>query len=221
MQLDERGQPIYGERDVVDLDKMCELGVPFWLAGGTGSPEGLQRALTAGAAGIQVGTLFAYCNESGLDDSIRRSVLQGVIDGRVQIDTNPLASPTGYPFKVVQMEGLGTQDDTRTRICDLGYLRTAFKREDGKLGYRCSAEPVENYVAKGGVEEDTKGRRCLCNGLTANVGHAQPRAEGLEAPLVTSGDDLLAMRGFLRGRTSYSAADVIEYLEAGAAVSLM
>jgi hypothetical protein len=52
------------------------------------------------------------------------------------------------------------------------------------------------------------------------VGQAQPREEGLEAPLVTSGDDLLAMRPFLDGRTAYSAADVIEYLQAGAAVSM-
>jgi NAD(P)H-dependent flavin oxidoreductase YrpB (nitropropane dioxygenase family) len=221
MRLDDLGQPIYGERDIVDLDKMCDLGLPFWLAGGTGSPGKLHEALAKGAAGVQVGTLFAYCNESGLEDSIRRSVIQGVIDGRVRIDTNPLASPTGYPFKVVQMDGLGTQDDTRQRVCDLGYLRTAVRREDGKLAYRCSAEPVDTYVAKGGAIEDTVGRRCLCNGLTANIGQAQPRSNGIvEAPLVTSGDDLVAMQGFLQGRTSYSAADVIEYLEAGAAVSM-
>jgi NAD(P)H-dependent flavin oxidoreductase YrpB (nitropropane dioxygenase family) len=220
MRLDERGQPVYGERDVVDLDKMCELGLPFWIAGGSGSPEALQQALAAGAAGVQVGTLFAYCNESGLDATIRRTVLEGVIAGRVTVDTSPLASPTGYPFKVVQMEGLGTQDDRRTRVCDLGYLRVAVRRDDGKLAYRCSAEPVDTFVAKGGDIEETKGRRCLCNGLTANVGQAQPREEGLEAPLVTSGDDLLAMRPFLDGRTAYSAADVIEYLQAGAAVSM-
>ena len=206
---------------MVDLAKMRELGLPFWLAGGTGSPVALQQALAAGAAGVQVGTLFAYCDESGLDEYIRHSVIEGVLDGRVDIDTNPLASPTGYPFKVVQMAGLGTQNDTRTRICDLGYLRTAYKREDGKLGYRCSAEPVDSYVAKGGAEEDTKGRRCLCNGLTANVGQAQVRAGGdVEAPLVTSGDDLLAMQSFLDGRTSYAALDVIEYLKSGAAVTI-
>ena len=42
MQLDESGQPVYGERDAVNLEKLAELGLPFWLAGGTGSPEGVR-----------------------------------------------------------------------------------------------------------------------------------------------------------------------------------
>ena len=65
--LNERGEPQYGERDVVDLEKMKDHGLPFWLAGSSGSPEKLAEALDAGAAGIQVGTLFAYCEESGIE----------------------------------------------------------------------------------------------------------------------------------------------------------
>ena len=34
MVLNEAGEPVYGERDVVDLAKIRELGLPFWLAGG-------------------------------------------------------------------------------------------------------------------------------------------------------------------------------------------
>src|SRR6202046_133578 len=37
LQLDLRGEPIYGERDAVDLGKIRELGGPFWLVGGSGS----------------------------------------------------------------------------------------------------------------------------------------------------------------------------------------
>ena len=48
--LNERGEPIYGERDVVDLDKMSELGLPFWLAGGAGRKGRLKEALAAGVA---------------------------------------------------------------------------------------------------------------------------------------------------------------------------
>ncbi|MFN5597890.1 MAG: nitronate monooxygenase, partial [Gemmatimonas sp.] len=81
LKLDLLGQPIYGERDVVDLQKMAELGLPFWIAGGAGTPDGLCRALEAGAAGIQVGTLFAFCDESGLTPEIKRDVLAGVTDG--------------------------------------------------------------------------------------------------------------------------------------------
>src|SRR5690606_20642647 len=105
MRLDDRGQPVYGDRDIVNLDKLAELGLPFWLAGGTGSPEGLRNALAAGAAGVQVGTLFAYCDESGLTSDLKLRTLTGAVRGEVGIHTDPRASPTGYPFKVVQVEG--------------------------------------------------------------------------------------------------------------------
>ena len=50
---------------------------------------------------------------------------------------------------------------------------------------------MENYVAKGGKIEDTVGRKCLCNALMANIGHAQARKDGtVEPALVTVGDDL-------------------------------
>ena len=66
---------------------------------------------------------------------------------------------------------------------------------------------------------ETVGRRCLCNALTANIGQAQPRPGALdEPPLITSGDDLAAIAGFLKGRSSYTADDVIDYLLAGTGV---
>ncbi|MEO9116197.1 MAG: nitronate monooxygenase, partial [Gemmatimonadaceae bacterium] len=123
----------------------------------------------------------------------------------------------------VEVDGLALQSDERTRVCDLGYLRTAYRTETGKIGYRCPAEPVDAYVAKGGDIADTVGRRCLCNGLTANVGHPQRREEGDELPLITSGDDISSVAALLRGRDGYTAADVIDYLladsEAGNAPS--
>ncbi len=214
-QLNERGEPIYGERDVADLAAMRELGLPFWLAGGTGSPEALRAAREAGAAGIQVGTLFAYAKESGLTAEYKQSVLEHAARGEVDVVTDPRASPTGYPFKVVRWPADPvTAAPERERVCDLGYLRAAYVRPDGKLGYRCAAEPVKAYVEKGGTEADTAGRRCLCNALMANIGHAQVRSEGrVEQPLLTSGDDLVGIGDFLRGRTSYSADDVVDYLE--------
>jgi NAD(P)H-dependent flavin oxidoreductase YrpB (nitropropane dioxygenase family) len=212
------GEPLYGERDVVDLDKIRDLGLPFWLAGGAGTPEGLQAALAVGAAGVQVGTLFAYCDESGFAADLKSKVLAGIAAGTVRVRTDPRASPTGYPFKVVLTEGLEHQDDRRKRECDLGYLRAAYRTPSGKVGYRCSAEPVDQYVAKGGDIADTVGRRCLCNGLTANIGQAQLRDEGEELPLLTSGDDLVSLGAFTRGREHYSAADVVDYLCDGVAV---
>jgi NAD(P)H-dependent flavin oxidoreductase YrpB (nitropropane dioxygenase family) len=214
LRLNERGEPLYGERDVVDLAKIRELGLPFWLAGGVGSPTGLASAETAGAAGVQVGTLFAYCDESGLAPDLKSRVLNAVATGTATIRTDPRASPTGYPFKVVELPGDAEGIARRERECDLGYLRVAVRRSDGRIDYRCSAEPVNSYVAKGGAAVETEGRRCLCNGLTANIGQAQWRSasDSSELPLVTSGDDLLSLADFATRQPGYTAADVVRYL---------
>ncbi|HEX2190110.1 MAG TPA: nitronate monooxygenase [Longimicrobiaceae bacterium] len=218
--LNERGEPQYGERDVVDLAKMRELGLPFWLAGGAGSPEKLQEALDEGAAGIQVGTLFAYTEESGFRADLKEHVLRQALDDEIDVLTDGRASPTGFPFKVVQLGGTVSQQDVyeaRERVCDLGYLRSSYRMANGRLGYRCPAEPVDAYVKKGGRAEDTVGRKCLCNALLADAGHPQVREDGsVEKPLITSGDDLKLIRRFLgQGRLAYSAGDVLDYLLSG------
>ncbi len=211
--LNERGEPVYGERDAVDPAKLRELGVPFWIAGGAGHPERLRTALAEGAAGVQVGGLFACCDESGIEPSLRRSVVEHAARGEVDVFTDPLASPTGYPFKVVRWPADPANGPERERLCDLGYLRVAYRKPSGDIGYRCASEPVDTYVAKGGDRADTVGRRCLCNSLMATVGHAQVRAGGTqEPPLVTGGDDLKHLADFLGPRTHYSAGDVIDWL---------
>ncbi len=110
-------------------------------------------------------------------------------------------------------EARGWWWDWRKRVCALGYLREPYA--DGeKIGYRCAAEPVANYLAKGGKIEETVGRKCLCNALMANIGLEQKRKDGtVEPPLVTVGDDLNTIAQFLApGRETYSAADVVEAL---------
>ncbi len=208
-----RGEPVYGARDDVDLSKLAALGLPFWVAGGAGRPDRVADARRAGAAGVQVGTLFAFCDESGLADDLKRSVLGRAARGALEVATDPRASPTGYPFKVVSRAGPGA---ARERVCDLGHLRVAYRTPEGKLGYRCPGEPIAAYVAKGGLLEDTVGRECLCNGLLATVGQGQVRADGaIEPPIVTAGDDLTSLATFLAGRSRYSAADVLDYLLPG------
>lgn len=217
LQLDARGEPLYGPKDEVDLAKIKDLGRPFWLAGSYGAPEQLRAALARGAAGIQVGTAFAFCRESGLADAIKRQVIEQALRGEGEVFTDPVASPTGYPFKVVQLEGTNAEPEvyqSRSRICDLGYLRHLYKRPDGTIGYRCPAEPVDDYVQKGGKVEDTTGRKCLCNGLMANIGLPQRRKrDELERPLVTAGDGVREIARFVPpGARSYSAADVLRVL---------
>jgi nitronate monooxygenase len=96
----------------------------------------------------------------------------------------------------------------------MGFLREAYVTPSGGIGYRCSAEPVASYVAKGGKIEDTVGRKCLCNALLANVGFQQTRRDGsVEPALVTVGDDLNTVAQFLApGRNTYSAAEVVASL---------
>ena len=220
LQLDERGEAVYGERDNVDLEKMRALGIPFWLAGGYGSPEKLAEALAAGASGVQVGTAFAFCEESGLKSGYKRALLEKVRSGTARVFTDPVASPTSFPFKVAQLEGSLSEEEiysARPRICDLGYLREAYRTPAGTIDYRCSAEPVTTYVSKGGKLENTVGKKCLCNALMANVGHPQARnGKYIEQPLITSGNDLTGIARFLSpGASTYTASDVVAKLMSG------
>lgn len=215
---DALGQPQYGERDRVDLETMRALGLPFWMAGGMDSPEHIREALAAGAAGVQVGTLFAFCAESGVAAPLRRAVLDIVRSGREFVLTSSRASSTGYPFKVASVPGTLSERQVyaeRTRTCDLGYLREAYVKPAGAIGYRCAAEPVADYLGKGGDVDATVDRNCLCNGLAATVGLGQVRAMGIEPGLVTSGDGLASIRAVLGDRDDYSAGDVVRYLMSG------
>lgn len=221
LKLNERGEPIYGPRDVVDLNQLAELGLPFWIAGSCGKPERLLEMLRSGATGIQVGTAFAFCNESGYPKEFKAELIRKALAGEADIFTDPIASPTGFPFKVATLEGTISSDEIyrqRNRICDLGYLREAYQGEGGAIGYRCASEPIDDYLRKGGEIDATKGRKCLCNALMANIGHAQLRKDGYkELPLITCGDELLQLERYFPKKTvpSYSAADVIDYLTSG------
>ena len=219
---DDLGQPVYDERDEVDLAHLRAIGMPFWLAGSYGTPEGLGRALHEGAAGVQVGTAFAFCEESGLVPDLKREIAQQVADGTVEVRSDWRASPTGFPFRIVQVSGTLSDEmvyEDRRRVCDLGALRVPYQTENGSIGYRCPAEPLRAYSdIKGGRVANTEGRLCLCNGLLATAGLPQYRAksEYLEPALVTAGSDfggVQALMGRLTpGKQFYSAADVIDYL---------
>jgi nitronate monooxygenase len=216
---DESGQPIYADRDFPDFEKMTSAGLPYWIAGGFGKPDMLKNALELGARGVQVGTAFAFSDESGFAKEVKEQVFEEVAEGRAQVFTDPVASPSGFPFKVVQLPGTSSVKEVheaRVRNCDLGYLRSSFRKDDGTVGYRCASEPVKAYLRKGGKVEETEGRKCLCNALMANIGLGQLRKGEPESTLVTSGDNLSEVIMTLgKGRGHYSAADVLAYIETG------
>ncbi len=124
LQLNAAGEPLYGERDRVNIAELRALGVPFWLAGGYGSAAKLREALDQGAAGVQVGTAFAFSRESGMRADLKTRLIEQAIAGTGEVFTDPLASPTGFPFKVAQLEGTtsaleylpGTEPDLRSGL---------------------------------------------------------------------------------------------------------
>ena len=220
LQLDESGSPIFGSKDEMDYKRIGELGVPFWLAGGYSMPGSLEKAREEGAEGIQVGSAFAFCRESAFQRDLKIQFLKSIEACEQKVFTDPKASPTGFPFKVAHMEGTLSQREVyeqRTRVCNLGYLRHVYRKEDGSLGYRCPAEPVDQFTRKGGAAEETAGRKCLCNALLSNIGLAKRYARGYtEEPLVTAGEhtDSISLMITEKGY-DYTATDVVSMLREG------
>ena len=222
--IDELGQPIYDDRDHVDVGQIVALGLPIWLAGSYGTPQGLRAALELGATGVQVGTAFAFCAESGFAPDLKQRVLADAANGGVTSRSDWRVSPTGFPFRVIELTS--TLSDpavvaARTAVCDLGMLRSAYVDGEGKVGYRCPSEPAKAYVErKGGREANREGRVCLCNALFASAGMPQHRRNGyIEPALVTAGSDFSSVAQLLADRGAdgppYTAADVVEHLLTG------
>jgi NAD(P)H-dependent flavin oxidoreductase YrpB (nitropropane dioxygenase family) len=221
---DELNQPVYSPADEANLAAIREVGIPFWLAGGYGSKSRLQEALAAGANGVQVGTMFALAEESGMKPEYRTAILAALRNG-VQDDElvrTTLFSPTGFAFKVVQLEATLSDDDVyaaRRRICDIGMLQQHGLSKPNQQGQRtlfqrCPAAPVESYLKQRGLERNTDGRRCLCNGLLSCVGLGQTKEvqhEVAEEPaIVTLGNHLEGVRRLSRqGQVHYHVEDVI------------
>ncbi len=203
---------MYGPKDEVDYARIAELGLPFWIGGSKASPEKLKWAKSVGASGIQAGSIFALCEESGMDPAIRRDIRRLGFEGKLEVRTDMKASPTGFPLKVAVLHGSLSEEDvhlSRRKLCTQGALRTLFEEQDGSIGYRCPGEPVATYLKKFGTIEETDGARCICNGLlsTAGLGNSD------EAPIVTMGDDV----GFLKflmvnPEDYYKVFDVLGYL---------
>ncbi|MEI7540690.1 MAG: nitronate monooxygenase [Actinomycetes bacterium] len=214
---DENGEAIYTDLDTPNLEKVIASGSPFWLAGGFGTPEKLKQAQGLGAVGVQVGSIFALCNESGFTQEIRHEILNSLASGQSRVVTDASASPTGFPFKVIQLDETLSESelfDGRARKCDLGYLRTPFKRENGGIGYRCPGEPIDTFLFKNGTEVEAQSSKCLCNALMADIGLGQIRPDGrTELPLITIGSDLEGpMKLLSRYPDGWSARQGLDYL---------
>jgi hypothetical protein len=124
----------------------------------------------------------------------------------------------GLPFKVAELPGTLADERVyadRPRTCDLAVLRSAYRKPDGTVGYRCPSEPVAIYVdRRGGRADNTVGRRCLCNALLATAGLPQQRPDGYTEPaIVTMGTDFTGARHLLSALGNrYAARDAVAYL---------
>lgn len=211
------GQSRFSEKDEADISKVAAIGLPFWLAGGYATPLKLQQAIDQGAAGVQVGSIFALCTDSGITAELRLEILEKLSAHTLEIVTDPLVSPTSFPFKYANLDETISDADNfheRVRLCDLGYLRTVVEKPDHRIAYRCAGEPDKTFEFKGGVPGATLGKKCLCNALLANIGMPQVRVSGYEElPLVTLGSDLTGELALVEQfGQGWSAAQAVEYL---------
>ena len=208
-----RNKISYGDKDYVDYAKLAETGLPFWIGGSYASPEKLKWALSAGAKGIQAGSIFTLCEDSNMNPILRREIRRLGFSDSLEVRTDMRISPTGFPFKVAVLNGTISEREVyeqRVRVCDKGGLFSLYERKDGSIGYRCPAEPINSFILKGGDVEETVGRGCLCNGLFST---ARVNDKTQEPAVVTIGDDVSFLKRIMKNENdSYTAADAIKYL---------
>lgn len=204
------GEEEYGEKDIVYLDRIRkDVKIPFWLAGSYGTSEKLVEALEEGATGVQVGTKFAFSDESGLIPDLKKEGIRRIKANSFKVKTSFIVSPTSFPFKVALLGSTLSEPilyEDRHRICELGYLVQFFKGKNEKIQARCPAEPIKAFIKKGGKFEATEGRVCLCSALCATAGYGKKG----ELPIVTSGDDTESVKVMVPGeKDSYTAEEAI------------
>lgn len=213
----DRGEPEYGPADAYgDLSFFTKNDVPFWLAGGLASPTGLAKARALGARGIQVGSIFALCEDSGLDPVHTAEMRRRGREGTLDVFTDPVASPSTFPFKVAGLPGtLYEQAVYREReaFCGIGALQETYRKPNGEVGYRCSAADPAIYAAKGGTNQ-TDGAKCLCAHLLAAAKLVQIRQKKgggtyKERPIFTLGDHLEFLQDLPE---PYTALQAMQYL---------
>jgi NAD(P)H-dependent flavin oxidoreductase YrpB (nitropropane dioxygenase family) len=191
-----RNKSTFSEQDDIEtyFDKVLSLEIPIYAAGnfkGGGTREEFQNWISKGAYGLQIGSRFALCEESGMREDLRKQILEKNQQDGVDIKTDMNASPTGYPIKIAQLPGTISDEaihQARKRVCNKKYLvRSHFQEQpDGsqKETYICAAMSPEEYSRLGGDPSETEGKVCLCNGLLSTAGYYQE----VENAVVTLGE---------------------------------
>ena len=147
---------------------------PVIVAGGIYTHEDIERFLTLGASGVQMGTRFLVTHESSATDAYKQAVISAGVEDItvVSFPGNTPASPCGLPLRVLKSSPM--YKATRPPHCDKGYLLQ--KGPDGRLSV-CQAMHK-------GQHETGSPYMCICNGLLASAGY-----EPKEPPLYTVGSN--------------------------------
>lgn len=211
---------VYTKEDTIDIKSIASLGLPFWLAGGYGEPQKVKEALEMGASGVQIGTIAALSGQSGMDKEDRDKVIDLILNDSLKVETGARTSPSGFPFKVAMVKGTLADPEVyanRKRVCDIGFLQSAYLTKDGSLGFRCPAENVNEFVRKGGHLKQTEGRVCLCNGLLAAAGFPQVWPNGYKEPsIITLGDEFKYVKELLKslpsGQKTYTIGKALQFV---------
>lgn len=170
------------------FDEVLTLGVRVVVAGGFeygGNRTDFLYWRRRGAWGIQVGSRFALCKESGWDRKWRDLIIQMNRRGETVIMTDHEASPTGFAIKVVVVPGTLSDPEVynrRERSCLYGCLRRGHTFVDPETGETrttliCPAMPLSMYqrlcpdkTREECLKECGGQVVCLCSALLATIG---------------------------------------------------
>lgn len=175
------------ERDSIDtyFDDVLKMGIPIIVAGSFthgGTREDLLYWKSRRAHGIQVGSRFALCSDSGMSPKFRHQIIENNVAGITEILTCYDDSPTGFPIKRVSLPGTLSNPEVyaaRERTCKHGYLRQTPPHENDGIQKEvlvCPAMPLAQFMAlnpdktKEQCEAICEGKICLCESLLATIG---------------------------------------------------
>lgn len=148
------------ENLIEDVKPVAEKygGFPIIAAGGIYTHEDIDRILSLGADGVQLGTRFLATEESDADDDYKRAVVAAT-SGDIEIAFDP-GSPCGMPFRTLKDAPMYAEslDRVRKPLCDKGYLLF-----DGT----CKAKDEPDHFF------------CICNGLLSSAGYNSDKEAGL------------------------------------------
>lgn len=206
-----------GSEALIELNLIMEkLKKPIIVTGGFADQAGYLLAKEFGVAAIGAGTISSHSRNAGFTKEIKHQVYEAVKNGKAMTRINSTASPTGFDFRELVLEGTLSQEDVlnkRVRGCRFGCLRTVYyfidEEGSGSLGYRCPAEPINIFTGKGGDIEKARYARCLCATLIADTGHGDPS----EPIYITAGTHINDIQNLINDNGElYTAEDVVNWI---------